>query len=691
MNRDQLLSLSLTDLSLKELVALVKRRWWTILVTILIALALGALVSVLVAPTWRASKAVIVEGRTQSNTGQATDIVGVLTQTSVDYDLLTQVQIMSGFEIYFKALQRINYKMPPKLTDDAIQKMPRVNIQQVQTTNTVMIMVEDRDDNTAVRLAGEIPKVYEDFIRETQQDQTKRSLDFVNERVKQERQSLTDQLSALADYKTQNNVMDSRTESEVRASTYQEATRKLNDAISDLASAQETLQTIQNQKSTMPKMVDNNLAATPTEYINRTREQLETLRSQREGLLVRNDEQSERVKTIDAQISRMQAYFDSLKNSSVNTDQKIPNPLTWEVERSVYGAKAGVEAAQARVNSFQRLVDEKKAAMTSLAPIAAKLLGMETAVSETEQGIQRLLNIQNDVRLRNNALQSPVRDLTGDAPAQFVRPIWLLNLALAAIVGLVLGCIFALVRDVALDRVNSSTEASAIAEKEILGRIPLRASARSPLIADPQRARAFEAYRILRTSILLAGPDKKAFIVTSSVPKEGKTTVAGNLAVAMALEGKRTVLIDGNLRNPAIHKLFKVDRDKGLTDVLAGNVGLDEALKTTDIANLAILTAGADAPNSTEMVASAAMKDLIQKISAQADVVLVDSPSAFGYADTQSLVTVVKDVLFVTQLEQPSKPQMREAVGMVDFAGGHVLGVILNKDRWAIDRTRAIK
>lgn len=689
MNRDQFLSLSLTDLSFKELVALFKRRWAVVLGTTLFFIGIGLLISLNITKTWRASTVIVVEGKTQMNNGMGSDIVGALAQTSVDYDVLTQIQIMSSYRVLFDALKRIDYPMPDQLDDDAFQKMPKVSIQQIQTTNTVQVSVEYKDDSIAARLATAIPQIYKEQVLENQQNQVQRSLEFISARLEEERKNLSTRLTELASYKAENNVADVRSESEFRQGQLAEAQRRLSEAQTEVRAAEAAQSAAQIQFESLPKTIENPNAITPVDNLTRATEILESLQASRDALLVNNLETSDRVKRIDAQIKGQAAYLQKLKDGKqVDVRSTQRNPLRDEMERSYIFAKASFKGAVARLEALRGVVDEKSAAMRAFAPIMAKQQEKETAISDVATSIQRLSSIHSDIQLRNNFLQSPIKDVTGSTPAQFVRPILPLNLGLAGLVGLFLGCIFALVRDVSLDKVNTSSEASLIAEKEILGRIPLRSSVRDPLIADPQKARAFEAYRILRSSILLAGKDKKAFMITSTVPKEGKSTVAANLAVALALEGKKTILVDGNLRSPAVHKLFKVDRAKGAADVLGGTLSLSEALKISDVPNLVLLTAGAESANPTELVASSAMTDLIETLKGQADIVLVDAPAAFGYADTQSLVSAVKDVVYVTHLETPSKSKMRESVGMIDFAGGTTLGIILNKDKTVINRMR---
>ncbi len=691
MNKDQLLNLTLTDLSFKEILALFKRRRMVIIISTVILAAVGVLYAALSTPVYRSNVEILVEGRTQSNpVNSATNSVDALTMSSAQYDVMTQIQMMQSFWILYNALKEINYPIKDRMTQDEFDKLPKVTIQQLQTTNTVLVSCEYKDPQVAGDLAAAIPKVYQDEILDRQRSDVKRTFDFISARLDEEHKNMANLQDEYAVYKAENGVVNSQVELETRTSALSEAERQLAQAEAEVQSSAAAVKEAINQRNATPPTIKNPTMVTRLDMINRAEEQLYQLQEARNALLVNNLPDSDRVKRVDVQIESQQKIVDDLHNNrTTQNDMEVRNPIIDEMERTVAMSLAAQQGSIAKRDAMQKMVEQRKEDLKALAPITAKQQDYETRIAEVVASIQRLDQIQNDIRIRDNSLQSPIRNITGRTPAEYVKPVWPLIIGLSVLIGLVLGAVLALVRDVALDRVNSSTEASTIAEKEVLGRIPLRPSARSALIADPQKARAFEAYRLLRSSIFLAADGKKAFVVTSSVRREGKSTISGNLAVACALEGKKTILVDGNLRNPATHKLFKVEREKGLAEVLNGSLSLEEALKSTDTANLAVLTAGAEVPNPTELVASTAMKDLVEKLKGQADIVLIDAPAAFGYADAQSLVSIVSDVIFVTELESPTKTQMRESIGMIDFAKGAVLGLVVNKDTLAISRSKS--
>jgi capsular exopolysaccharide synthesis family protein len=269
-----------------------------------------------------------------------------------------------------------------------------------------------------------------------------------------------------------------------------------------------------------------------------------------------------------------------------------------------------------------------------------------------------------------------------------VSPRWAINLALGLLLGLIFGVVVGIARDIALDQVTQPEEAAGLAGAEVLARIPKRARGRAALITDPQKARAFEAYRLLRAGVLsqLERLGGKSLLITSTEEAEGKTVVVGNLGVAMTLDGRRTLLIDGNLREPKLAKLMQAEVETGLDAVLLGQKAFAEAVTQTRIPNLDLLAPSGPVANSTEALASDQMAEIIAEASRLYDVVIVDSPESYTTADARELSRHCTGVLYVVEPQAANKTRMEEAVSLVRQAGSRIIGVAMNKDKGARSR-----
>ena len=189
-----------------------------------------------------------------------------------------------------------------------------------------------------------------------------------------------------------------------------------------------------------------------------------------------------------------------------------------------------------------------------------------------------------------------------------------------------------------------------------------------------------EQYRALRTSIQYSNVDKnmKTILVTSSDKNEGKTTTVVNLAVNFANLDKKVLLIDCDLRNPSIHKMFKMGNIYGFTDILVHNREMSKCIQKTELKNLDILTAGAIPPNPAELLSSESMNNLIGELKKVYDYIFIDTPPIGLVTDAGALSSFIDGVVLVVKSEAVEKKYLEETKKKLDAVDARILGAILN-------------
>ncbi|WP_216830631.1 CpsD/CapB family tyrosine-protein kinase [Alkalihalobacterium elongatum] len=189
-----------------------------------------------------------------------------------------------------------------------------------------------------------------------------------------------------------------------------------------------------------------------------------------------------------------------------------------------------------------------------------------------------------------------------------------------------------------------------------------------------------EQYRTIRTNIEFASIDQKVstILVTSSGAMEGKSTTASNLAVVMAQQGNRVLLIDADLRKPTAHYTFSVPNLVGLTSMLTKQHTADEAIQATEVPNLSILSSGPIPPNPAELLSSRAMSLLLEKLAEIYDVIILDSPPLLAVADAQILANHTDGTILVVSSGKTDREQAVKAKDLLVAAKAKVLGVVLN-------------
>lgn len=190
-----------------------------------------------------------------------------------------------------------------------------------------------------------------------------------------------------------------------------------------------------------------------------------------------------------------------------------------------------------------------------------------------------------------------------------------------------------------------------------------------------------EAYRTIRTGIEFSNLDKdlKVICITSSKQNEGKTTVLSNLGVSFAKIDKKVLLIDADLRNPSISKIFDTSNSQGLMDILLGKRNIQDCIKKTKQENLYILTGGTIPPNPAEVLSSKKMSEFIESIKDEYDYIFIDSPPV-GVVSDASIISAYSDgVIFVVGANEVDSNLAKIAKERLDSVKANIVGVILNK------------
>jgi capsular exopolysaccharide synthesis family protein len=189
-----------------------------------------------------------------------------------------------------------------------------------------------------------------------------------------------------------------------------------------------------------------------------------------------------------------------------------------------------------------------------------------------------------------------------------------------------------------------------------------------------------EAYRTLRTNITFSAVDQEIqkILVTSSQQGEGKSTTIANLAVAYAMENKKVLLIDADLRKPSLHQFFLKSNRRGLTNILVNQAKIAEAIVETDVANLSFLPSGPIPPNPSELLASKKMRSLLEDLETEFDLILVDSPPALALTDAQILSTMCDGVLLVVKHGKAKQQIVKKTLLNLQHVKAKVLGVVIN-------------
>lgn len=375
---------------------------------------------------------------------------------------------------------------------------------------------------------------------------------------------------------------------------------------------------------------------------------------------------------------------------------------------------SGEQAGSAERQAFiQRQLDELEINIDQTATeITAKQEELGTLFSARQIAVTqdeiRALEIKLDTLRDNYAAllastsQGAVNSLSVIEPATVpqapVGNAMIMTALMAAAIGFSLAAGAAYLLEYLDDTVKSPEDVQAAAQMPTLSGIAeyraIEANAGPLVTMEQPRSPISEAYRALRTAVLFTNVDRRirTVLITSAGPSEGKSYTAANLAVVMAQAGHRVLLVDADLRRPTQHRIFKIPRGYGLTDLLVDMnasveptelvqtfVNLNKAVVESSQPGLFVLKSGSVPPNPSEVVGSAKMKLLLQLLPTRFDFVIIDSPPTLAVTDAVILSTRMDSVLLVAKASATRRNQLKQAVQRLREVNANLSGVVLNR------------
>ena len=411
------------------------------------------------------------------------------------------------------------------------------------------------------------------------------------------------------------------------------------------------------------------------------------------------------------ELSTLHMQRDSLTTGSWSSPPS--DPVVRRTDDLITTTNAHLEDA---IRGHLAGVDARLAALDQLrASTAAVIEGLPTLESEEVRLLQRVASVQTLAdQLRAEFQRARLAEaveigrvsLVDRAPLPY--QVAGLPRALQVVLGVILGALLGSALAILLEVMNTSIRRQQEIEEALnipsLGVIPrassgeitdgrgrlgrlfnargrprpaLAASAGAPTTASSIGG---EAYRILRTNLLFSTKMQglRTLVVTSAVPQEGKTVIAANLAMAVAREGMRVLLIDADLRRPSLHRLFGVARSPGLAQALADSASLEAATRETSISGLTLLPCGSLPSNPTDLVRGARVRELLTRIGSTYDLVIIDTPPVLPVADASIIAGASDGVLMVVRAGKTSRALTQEACGRLAAVGANLVGTVLN-------------
>lgn len=356
--------------------------------------------------------------------------------------------------------------------------------------------------------------------------------------------------------------------------------------------------------------------------------------------------------------------------------------LQAEISQVVQSVRNEYLIAQREEQSLQNALNDQKSEAQRLNRRAIEYGALERDAASNRQLFEALLQRTKEIGVSGELRTSNIRIIDpAEVPRSSTYPNRTMNLVLGFVAALLLALGFVFTVDVLDNRIKSPAELKSAVQVPFLGSIPVIEGRHEKLLVNNGVPPQFvESLRTLRSNVLFSAPDgHRSVVVTSTVPGEGKTVVASNLALSLAMAGQRVLLVDADMRRPRLHAIFGVTREPGLSNVIVGEAKPTEAIRKTAAENVWLLPAGHLPPNPPELLGSRQFTEMLAGFAEHFEWVILDAPPVMGVTDAAVVGHAAGGVLFVVGSEMTTRSAARSALEQLDAARVTYVGAVLNR------------
>jgi len=392
---------------------------------------------------------------------------------------------------------------------------------------------------------------------------------------------------------------------------------------------------------------------------------------------------------LDNEIStRREALTLALEEAAYSQYPYDPAQSLQGIVSELVTVEAQLRAERIRESVLRNIILDIEDSISVLPELELRLARLERNRTVSENIYLLLRTKYEEVRIAEAGQIGNVTIVDTALPGGMIKPNKKRNLILGIFAGLAAGIGFVFLKE-QLDSSVRSPEDIENLDIPVIGVIPkvqksdvmLKGGEQSLIMVVAPRQAASEAYRALRTSIRFTSAEEgiHSILVTSSGPREGKSTTAGNLAVAIAQTGSKVLLVDTDLRRPVLHRMFGLPREPGFSEAIAGITTVEEAVRTTEVENLSVLTCGYIPHNPSELLGSRRFRNFLSQLRKSFDMIILDSPPVAVVTDPIVLSPEVDATLMVVGVKKIDRKVLKSAWDKLRRGSGYCAGAVLNE------------
>jgi capsular exopolysaccharide synthesis family protein len=554
-------------------------------------------------------------------------------------------------------------------------------IQQGQTNreknDIIELTYQNADPEIARDVLNELCKTYIDYRLEVNSQEVTRLLYKIEVQINKFQEELNKKESALRKFKEENRMVELSSETNLTVSKISQMELALQETQLALVESKEKLTGLSSQISKQ----ELNIVASFT-VNDPIKEKIAALELEKATLSAENSPEHFKVRMLSEQIEKLKmAAIDSITRDAASKTL-VKNPIRQSLVQDLVNMTIQRSSLEAKRTALEKVIEQLNGDLLKLPSMEQRYAFLQR---ETESLLQtlKLLNTKYDeTKIRRDGQETDIKILElAELPRGANSSVKPITIFMGIIIGLILGIALAFLLEYLDQSVKDPIQVEKSLDISLLGIVPL-IETKSALIqkSTDLEKKILEPFRSLRANLkhLASTYNCKTFIICSAIKGEGKTTLAANLAITFALDGKRTILVDADLRRSQMHTLFTIPKETGITDYLRGTKNADDILKKTVYDNLCVITSGERPHNPAELVGTYRFDLLIKELRERADIVIYDSPALLPVSDTLTMAPKMDGCIMVFRTTWTPIKAAKQARFQLSRMGCHILGGIFN-------------
>lgn len=676
-------------INLQDLLFMLRRRRWIILGTILLVIALGMVLTGLQKKVYQSTARILVSSGTGVR-GSSDDMLANLNALTQGRSVDTQVEILSTRDVLDEAFNRL--PAADRMRDFHSETLPEwaVGIEAKRNTDVIEITARAYSPKAAARLANAIAETYFKRDLAMSRQATHEAGKYVEQSLLLMQQKLEQANRDLSDFQTKNGLI----APDVQLTAFAQGMARMQETLDEssvrLGSNRQSLAALQGQLTKADVDIVASTSVTVNPRFAAIQNTLDDLNKQRAALLQEYTLDSSQVKTIDGQIAEQQQLLAGVAEKIIASTTRTPNPLYQDLIKQYAGAMAQCASDEARVRILTGERDQQQVRARALPERERKLTELLHRSELYKETFNMLTQNYHTLLISEQAIL-PNGNIISNARADEVPylPNTRRNMMLCFLASLLVAAVAVVLVERLDDRVHDQESAERIAGTVTMAGIPEQPDGEPMLLSEVDRNSAFlESFRVLRNNISFVDIDHslRLLAITSAGPGEGKTTTSANLAMVMAMDGKRVIVVDCDLHRPNMHNLMKRSREVGFTSVLTGASPLKQAIVKSDFPGVDFLPSGPLPPNPSEILNSQQSRQLFQRLAADYDLVIIDCPPCVKLSDIQVMSSIADRLLLLVTVGRTLATGLQLTIRSLKQVNAPLLGLIVN--RLKIDQQR---